>query len=602
MASARFRQEVDQQIERIIAGGALGASARQAKLLRYLVERELEGSGGRIKAYAIGTEVFGRTASFNPDTDSIVRTEMARLRKALALHNATTGIDDPLRIVLAPGSFRPTFDVRSDKSADGTVTAPGTQESWLSPVPEAPQPTEHEAASGGLRSAEWRGMPFLAHFGLVIGLTLVFVLAVWHQFGRDTTGTVANRSAARLGSTPQPTRHSRPVLTVRPVQPVSEDDPQERQIAQHLTVELVGSLASNSWLSVESLGGSRSAASAEPDYCVTLDSTVDLDEKDATLVVRLRKDTSDAVLWTRRYQTELAPTRPQLSHRLASMANADVGRMFGPLSEIYIAAAIAGASANPGGVGCTMLAYAPLRSISRELIENAERCLMAALPNHQWSPEVHAALALIKLERLDFVPMTDAQVDLLRRQISTHVETARQLASHLLIVRMAMIASDYYGDDQERLRQELEKLIAAEPNNAVASFYYILKTAHALGDWDRAIRHNESAMAVIPEHPRRSRIVALQHALIQNDLPRARYVVDQMSTIRTPRVALTRFATAGLSEDRRRVASERAKLIELGLSDPEDMLLVARNMRVADAARPVIMEGLKRALELVAQR
>jgi hypothetical protein len=143
-------------------------------------------------------------------------------------------------------------------------------------------------------------------------------------------------------------------------------------------------------------------------------------------------------------------------------------------------------------------------------------------------------------------------------------------------------------------------MIRAEPTNALASFYYIIKTAHALGDWQRAISHNESAMAVMPEHPRRSRIVALQHALVNNDLPRARYIVDQMSTIRTPRVALARLATAGLSEDRRRAGSEMAKLQEIGISEPDDILLLTRNMRVSEVARPIILDGVKRAMAIVA--
>jgi tetratricopeptide (TPR) repeat protein len=276
--------------------------------------------------------------------------------------------------------------------------------------------------------------------------------------------------------------------------------------------------------------------------------------------------------------------------------------LFGPLSEIYIAAAIANAATSPSAVSCTMLGYAFIRSVSPRLLEEAETCLMAALPRNEWSPELHAMLALIKLERLDFQPMTEAEAASVIRQARFHVERARQLAPGLLIVRIAMIVSDYFGDDHDRLREELQKIIKAEPNNAVASFYYIIRTAHVLGDWERAMKHNEHAMIVMPEHPRRSRLVALQHALVDNDLPRARRVVDQISTIRTPRVALTRLATAGLSHDRNRVIMEKGKLADLGVSGPEQILMLARNMRVAEAARPVIIDGLNKAFELAGPR
>jgi tetratricopeptide (TPR) repeat protein len=602
MAPARFRNEVQHQIEMIIARGALGTSSRQASLLRYLVEQELDGSGARIKAYAIATDVFGRPRTFDPDHDSIVRTEMARLRKALALHNATTGIDDPVKISFAPGSFRPSIELVAATQA-GNGAEPGKGAS--SPLPAGPAPassTQTPTSSPRLNGQHARGLQMLAHLGLVVGLGLVFAYAVWSQFGPEPVGTGTTRTTARSASTPEARQITRPVVAIKAVQPVSQDDPQERQAAQHLTGDLLGRLAENSWLNVENPGDMPGSPIFEPDYRLTLDATVDLEEKDATLVVSLRKDASDTVLWSRRYLAQAAGTPPQTSRLLASIASSEVGRLFGPLSEIYIAAAIAGASTSPSAVSCTMLGYAFLRSVSRQLLDEAENCLMAALPRNEWSPELHAMLALIKLERLDFQPMSDSEAAALVRQARLHVERARQLAPWLLIVRVAMIVSDYFGDDHDRLREELEKVIKAEPNNAVASFYYIIRTAHILGDWDRAMSHNERAMTVMPEHPRRSRIVALQHALVHNDLPRARRVVDQISTIRTPRVALARLATAGLSHDRQRVMMEQGKLAELGVSDAGQMLLLARNMRVAEVARPVIIDGLNKAFELAGPR
>jgi tetratricopeptide (TPR) repeat protein len=603
MAPARFRQEVRLQIETIIARGALGTSARQASLLRYLVEQELDGSGARIKAYTIGTDVFGRPRSFDPDNDSIVRTEMARLRKALALHNATLGLQDPVRISFAPGTFRPCieFPAAGEVAADADVQRQGVSSAAAagpSPVP----PSVETPDGAGPRAGQRTGLQLVAHAGLVLGLSAIFIYAVWSQFGREPAGTGSTRMAARPQPTVEAGRISRPVLAIRPVQPISQDDPQERHAAQHLTGDLVGGLAGNSWLSVESRSEIPGSPMSEPDYRMTLDATVDLDEKEATLVVRLRKDASDTVLWTRRYQTQTPMPPPQVSQQLASTASAEIGRLFGPLSEMYIGAAIAAASTAPSAVSCTMLGYAFLRSVSRQLLDEAETCLMAALPRNEWSPELHAMLALIKLERLDFQPMTAGEAAEIVRLARRHVERARQLGPGLLIVRIAMIVSDYFGDDHDRLREELEKVIRAEPNNAVASFYYIIRTAHVLGDWDRAISHNERAMAVMPEHPRRSRIVALQHALVHNDLPRARRVVDQISTIRTPRVALARLATAGLSHDRQRVALEKGKLADLGVADAEQMLLLARNMRVAEVARPVIIDGLNKAFEIAGPR
>lgn len=78
-------------ITRLERSGALGTGGRLAALLRYLVAEELAGRGDRLKAYAIATEILGRGPDFDPQQDSIVRVEIARLRKALDLYFATQG-------------------------------------------------------------------------------------------------------------------------------------------------------------------------------------------------------------------------------------------------------------------------------------------------------------------------------------------------------------------------------------------------------------------------------------------------------------------------------------------------------------------------------
>ncbi|MBT9382997.1 hypothetical protein KM176_03900 [Pseudooceanicola sp. CBS1P-1] len=96
-------------MQHVIDGGYLGQTSRLRAILEYLVHEELAGRGARIKAYAIGTEVLGRGADFNPSSDSIVRVEMARLRRALELHDAGEGRNCPLRIHFSRGSYRPQF-------------------------------------------------------------------------------------------------------------------------------------------------------------------------------------------------------------------------------------------------------------------------------------------------------------------------------------------------------------------------------------------------------------------------------------------------------------------------------------------------------------
>jgi adenylate cyclase len=55
---------------------------RQARFLRYIVEETLAGRADRIKAYSVGTVVFERDASFDAQSDPVVRIEAGRLRRA----------------------------------------------------------------------------------------------------------------------------------------------------------------------------------------------------------------------------------------------------------------------------------------------------------------------------------------------------------------------------------------------------------------------------------------------------------------------------------------------------------------------------------------
>lgn len=93
-------------VSRVETSGRLGAKARATTILRYIVEEEIAGRGDRISGYSIGVDVLDRPQDFDPGTDSIVRTEMARLRKALELYYSSDGTEDPIRLDIPKGTYR----------------------------------------------------------------------------------------------------------------------------------------------------------------------------------------------------------------------------------------------------------------------------------------------------------------------------------------------------------------------------------------------------------------------------------------------------------------------------------------------------------------
>ena len=69
----------------------------------------LSGRADRIKAYSIAVEVFGRGASFDPQSDPVVRIEAGRVRRALERYYLTAGSSDPIAITIPKGSYVPVF-------------------------------------------------------------------------------------------------------------------------------------------------------------------------------------------------------------------------------------------------------------------------------------------------------------------------------------------------------------------------------------------------------------------------------------------------------------------------------------------------------------
>ena len=78
-----------EELERVLSSACFARSQGLSRLLRFLVERQLEGREGELKESLIGIEVYGRRPDYDPKLDSTVRSEMARLRSRLAKYYST---------------------------------------------------------------------------------------------------------------------------------------------------------------------------------------------------------------------------------------------------------------------------------------------------------------------------------------------------------------------------------------------------------------------------------------------------------------------------------------------------------------------------------
>ena len=99
------RDHLLSQLDRLCASEALHGSDSLCRLLRYLAQKEIDTPGVHIKEYQIATEVYGRPADFDPQSDSAVRVQAARLRGKLADYYASAGAHDPITVDIPKGSY-----------------------------------------------------------------------------------------------------------------------------------------------------------------------------------------------------------------------------------------------------------------------------------------------------------------------------------------------------------------------------------------------------------------------------------------------------------------------------------------------------------------
>ena len=117
------RDSVLAHLETLLSDRRFATAERNTRFLRYVVERTLDGKANEIKETVIATEVYGRTASYDPKADSIVRVEATRLRQKLRSYYENEGRDTPLRILLPSGTYVPQFEVHAPALAESLPAA-----------------------------------------------------------------------------------------------------------------------------------------------------------------------------------------------------------------------------------------------------------------------------------------------------------------------------------------------------------------------------------------------------------------------------------------------------------------------------------------------
>lgn len=98
-----------QEFEWLLTSGVLGRSDNLARVLKFICEEHFLGRDEHVKEYTIAVEALGRRSAFDPQTDTIVRVTFHSLRKRLMEIYQNEGANHPVRLVIPPGHYAPSF-------------------------------------------------------------------------------------------------------------------------------------------------------------------------------------------------------------------------------------------------------------------------------------------------------------------------------------------------------------------------------------------------------------------------------------------------------------------------------------------------------------
>ena len=146
------------QLERILGSAFFRNSKRYPALLRFTVERALEGSHEHLKERTLGIEVFGRKPDYDTNQDPIVRATAVEIRKRITQYYAESGHENEIRIDFPQGSYVPEFRLPPG--------VPVGSDSAVIPAPKLRVP--------------------LLPVAVVAAATLVLGMVVWRPWARST--------------------------------------------------------------------------------------------------------------------------------------------------------------------------------------------------------------------------------------------------------------------------------------------------------------------------------------------------------------------------------------------------------------------------------
>lgn len=475
--------DIRTQLERIVASPALASSPQQTALLRFIVGETLASRHERLKAYTIGLEVYHRPASFDPQTDSIVRVEASRLRRRLQQYYLSEGRADPLVIELPPGSYVPRFSLaaRSEEAARAPEPEP-------LPLPAEERPPRLWFAAGLV--------------GLGLGL-LALVLLLWGLWEWPELPSAVQE----LRPTAATERRYPTVAVARFRTPAG--DAEDAYFSSGMTEEIIARLTRFRSLRVlkvppdkeiQATGGVDPAAARAVGAHYAVEGSIRRDQKKVWVSVRVVDVESGRYVWAASYERPLeVGNLIEIEDEIARQIAAAIGEPYGVLSRIEMENLPRFRAQNLGTYECILWALHYWANISQENHRRGRECLEKAVKRE---PEYAVAWAYLSYFYIDEYrwhfnyrpeppPMIRAN-DAARRAIALDPDSA--------VARLALSAVAFFSGDLALFRAYGEKALKLNPNNGEHLASFGARLAYS-GDWAEGIAMVREAIVLNPWHP-----------------------------------------------------------------------------------------------------
>jgi hypothetical protein len=177
-------QLMEEQVDRILHSDELRTSEVLRQLLKFLMEKTVQGEADQLKEYTVAIDGLGKPPTYDPQHNSAVRIQVGRLRLKLAEYYREAGKFDPVVVSLPKGRFKLTLEERL--SPLGSL-----------PLPLQPMPTVFPAEKERTNAIGLRPLGMLLWFGLTVAVAVAvfFLTERWDASGR--------RGSASLRWTPE---------------------------------------------------------------------------------------------------------------------------------------------------------------------------------------------------------------------------------------------------------------------------------------------------------------------------------------------------------------------------------------------------------------